>query len=138
MVEYIVIILLHTLFFIYLNLVSYVWLNNNFPISKTIGFFLVAAAAGVLLIHLFWPGIDEILSLRKLKTLLWFSVAPVFFHFFSEFAIARVERSMSATAESTLKFKERALKAGIILFQRLLPAFFMLFQLNLLWLTGNF
>jgi hypothetical protein len=129
---------LYTAFFVYLNLISYAWLNKAFTISRTMLYYLAAAAISMVFIRLFWPGISDMVGKHKLSTLIDLSVAPVFFHFFGRFAVPRVARSMTITTASAQKFQDFFIKFGITFFQRLPPALFMYIQLSLLWTTDNF
>jgi hypothetical protein len=137
MFEYITILLLHTTFFLYLNFISYAWLNKVYLITKRMLYYLVAAFASILLVQLFWPGVENLFSGHKLTALLFFSGGFFFFHYFGQRAVSNVDDLEKRNAPNPA-FYNFGRKFFTLFFLRLTPFAITIFQLGMIWSAGNF
>lgn len=137
MFAYITILIFHTAFFVYLNFISYAWLNKAYPITKNMLYYLLAAFTVILLIHLLRPGIEDLFSKRKFVVLFFFSGGLFFFHYFGRRAVRRVDDLEKINTPSP-GFYNFGRKLFTVFFQRIAPLAITITQLGIMWTAGNF
>lgn len=138
MIEMVSVLILHSAFFIYLNITIYAWLNKAFVISKTMLYSLAVAAVVIILMHLLWPVVNDTADKPKLATLLCLSLMPIIAYFLHQYFIYKFKQDFSRQDAAGQKFYAFFVRFTDAFFKKLTPAVFTIIQFNIIWNADSF